>query len=131
MNWGTSPFVNPIQPVSLANVSATGTSLGSVTYSVTGGTVSTLSLHLLDDTFESRPIEIYSTDQYGRPSGSITSIDFCPTPTNTCVYIIDLDLSQATEITYLGVRCLGITSLDITSNVLLQNIFFLNLSPSM
>jgi len=39
MNWGTSPFVNPIQPVSLANVSATGTSLGSVTYSVTGGSL--------------------------------------------------------------------------------------------
>ena len=39
INWGTSPFVNPIQPVTLVDVSATGTSLGSVTYSVTGGSL--------------------------------------------------------------------------------------------
>jgi hypothetical protein len=39
INWGTSSFATVIQPVPLANVSATGTSLGLVTYSVTGGSL--------------------------------------------------------------------------------------------
>jgi hypothetical protein len=39
INWGTSSFATAIQPVPIANVSATGTSLGSVTYSVTGGSL--------------------------------------------------------------------------------------------
>ena len=41
INWGTSSFATVIQPVPIANVSATGTSLGVVTYSVTGGALPT------------------------------------------------------------------------------------------
>ena len=41
INWGTSSFATVIQPVPIANVSATGTSLGSVTYSVTSGSLPT------------------------------------------------------------------------------------------
>ena len=39
INWGASSFVTPVQPVPLASVAATGTSLGVVTYSVTGGSL--------------------------------------------------------------------------------------------
>ena len=39
INWGTSSFTTPVQPVAIANLSATGTSLGSVTYSVTSGSL--------------------------------------------------------------------------------------------
>ena len=39
INWGTSSFATVIQPVPLADVSTTGTSLGLVTYSVTGGSL--------------------------------------------------------------------------------------------
>jgi hypothetical protein len=39
INWGTSSFATVIQPVPLADVSTTGTSLGVVTYSVTGGSL--------------------------------------------------------------------------------------------
>jgi hypothetical protein len=39
INWGTSSFATAIQPVPLADVSTTGTSLGTVTYSVTGGSL--------------------------------------------------------------------------------------------
>jgi tripartite motif-containing protein 56 len=39
INWGTSSFATVIQPVPIADVSTTGTSLGTVTYSVTGGSL--------------------------------------------------------------------------------------------
>ena len=39
INWGTSSFATAVQPVPLASVAATGTSLGLVTYSVTGGSL--------------------------------------------------------------------------------------------
>lgn len=39
INWGTSSFATVIQPVPIADVSTTGTSLGLVTYSVTGGSL--------------------------------------------------------------------------------------------
>jgi hypothetical protein len=39
INWGTSSFATVIQPVPIADLSTTGTSLGTVTYSVTGGSL--------------------------------------------------------------------------------------------
>jgi hypothetical protein len=74
-----------------------------------------------DDTFESRPIEIYSTDQYGRPSGSITGIDF-NNSYEDFKNIVDIDLTQATELTSLQIKKLGLTSLDLTLNVMLDNL---------
>ena len=75
-----------------------------------------------DDTFESRPIEIYSTDQYGRPSGSITGIDFNYINNEDFKNIVDIDLTQATELTSLQIKKSGLTSLDLTLNVMLDNL---------
>ncbi len=75
-----------------------------------------------DDTFESRSIEIYSTDQYGRPSGSITGIDFNNYNNEDFKNIVDIDLTQATELTSLIIKKSGLTSLDLTSNNLLQEL---------
>ena len=75
-----------------------------------------------DDTFESRPIEIYSTDQYGRPSGSITGIDFNNNNNEDFKNIVDIDLTQATELTSLIIKKSGLTSLDLTLNVMLDNL---------
>ena len=75
-----------------------------------------------DDTFESRPVEIYSTDQYGRPSGSITSIDLNNWDQEHYKNIVDVDLSQATELTSFAIRKSSITSLDLTSNVMMTSL---------
>lgn len=75
-----------------------------------------------DDTFESRSIEIYSTDEYGRPSGSITGIDFNNYNNEDFKNIVDIDLTQATELTSLIIKKSGLTSLDLTSNVMLDNL---------
>jgi len=75
-----------------------------------------------DDTFESRPIEIYSTDASGRPSGSITGIDFNNNNNDDFKNIVDIDLTQATELTSLIIKKSGLTSLDLTLNVMLDNL---------
>ena len=75
-----------------------------------------------DDTFESRPIEIYSTDASGRPTGSITGIDFNNNNNNDFKNIVDIDLTQATELTSLIIKKSGLTSLDLTLNVMLDNL---------
>lgn len=79
-----------------------------------------------DDTFESRPVEIYSTDQYGRPSGSITQILLNNNNNNDFRNVVSLDLSQATELNHFEIRQSNIDSLDLTSNNLLQELHILN-----
>jgi uncharacterized delta-60 repeat protein len=75
-----------------------------------------------DDTYESRPVEIYSTDEYGRPSGTITQILLNNQNNEDFKNIVDVDFSQATEITNLEIRKFGITSLNLTSNVMLSDL---------